>query len=55
MVVPDFIINYGTKYRMGDRLRETTRHQVPLFLLLGEVVEYLTDSSEKFPVGNKMI
>ena len=33
---PDFIINYDIKYRMGDELRKTTRHQVPLFLPLGE-------------------
>ena len=33
---PDFIINYDIMYRMGDELRKTTRHQVPLFLPLGE-------------------
>ncbi len=33
---PDFIINYDIKYRMGDELKKTTRHQVPLFLPLEE-------------------
>ena len=52
---PDIIIHYDIKYRMEDGLRKTTRHQVPLFLPLGEGVKNLTDSSEKFPVGKKTI
>ena len=33
---PDLVINYDIRYRMGDELRKTARHQVPLFLPLGE-------------------
>ena len=36
MEEPDFIINYDIKYRMGNELKKTTRHQVPLFLPLGK-------------------
>ena len=32
----DFTINYDIKYRMGDELRKTTSHQIPLFLSLAE-------------------
>ena len=39
MEEPDFVINYDIKYRMGDELRKTTRHQVPLFLPLEKGVE----------------
>ena len=33
---PDLIINCDIKHRMGDEPRKMTRHQVPLFLPLGE-------------------
>lgn len=35
-VVFDFIIHYDIKYRMGYELWKMTRHQVPLFLPIGE-------------------
>ena len=52
---PDFVINYDIKYRMGDELSKTARHQVPLFLPLGKGWKILTDRREMFPVGKKMI
>ena len=54
-VVLNFIIHYDIKYRMGNELSKTARHQVPLFLPIGEGVENLTDRRKMFPVGKKTI
>ena len=32
---PGFTINFDIKYRMGDKLRKTIRHEVPLFCRSG--------------------